>query len=103
MPRLTIGTTPLQVLRPNSQRATLDIVFVPSSIIAGNTGLIYGKVHTPPRASATADTWDFVINSGSSYSLKLLQGDPAHLVKSEIWLVSDTAGQIVTVTETNEA
>lgn len=102
MPRLTIGTSPVQALRPNSIRAGREVVFLPSSIIAGNTGLVFAKYGGPPGDTGTPVNTDITLNAGASLSEKIADGYPPQHVREELWLVSDTADQIVVVNEFNE-
>lgn len=101
MPRATIGTTPLQVAFRNNKRRVLSVQFIPSSIVAGNTGLIFGKFGAAPVASADSNSWDFMLNAGAADGTNIDESLPEAPNKQDLWLISDTAGQIVNVIERN--
>lgn len=99
MPQLTIGTTPVQLIKPNKKRTAWEIQFVPSSIIATNTGLVFVQVGDPPGNATESNQYDEVLNAGASVKRSLRDGDSAYLVQSAVWLRSDTANQIVIIKE----
>lgn len=101
MPRLTIGTTPIQVAWRNDKRLSLSAQFVPASIIAGNTGLVFGKWGSAPKADTASNTWDFVLNPGASDGTNTDESQAQAPEKRDLWLVSDTAGQIMNLVEKN--
>ncbi len=101
MPRLTIGTSPIQVAWYNPKRFSLLAEFLPSSIVAGNTGLIFGKFGSAPKADINSNTWDFVLNPGSSNGSNMNEDMLEAPEKGDLWLISDTAGQIVNLVERN--
>ena len=98
---MIIGTSPIQVARHNDKRRMLSVEFLPASIVAGNTGLVYGKFGSAPVASATSNTWDFLLNPGASNGTNQNEDMPEAPLKQDLWLVSDTAGQVVQVIERN--
>ena len=73
---------------------------IPSSIVAGNTGLIFGKFGSAPKADINSNTWDFVLNSGATDGSNLYETTDKAYNEQELWLVSDTASQLVNVSET---
>ncbi len=99
MARRTIGTVPVQVAVRNLKRLSLSAQFLPSSIIAGNTGLIFGKFGTPPVASSESNTWDFLLNAGATDGTNVDENQKRAPNTEDLWLISDTAGQIVNVVE----
>ncbi len=99
MPRVTVGTTPRQILRPNPKRIKWEVQFVPSSIIAGNTGLVFISRGGPAGGVADLATADETLNAGASTTENLKDGSSEERVKDEVWAVSDTAGQIINVSE----
>jgi len=101
MPRLTIGTEPIQVAWLNNKRFSLSVQHLPSSIYAGNTGLIFGKFGSAPKADTASNTWDFVLTSGSADGTNINENLPEAPDKRDLWLISDTAAQIVNVIEKN--
>ncbi len=101
MSRIIIGTTPVQVARYNPKRRMLLAEFLPSSIIAGNVGLIFGKFGSAPTASTGSPTWDFLLNAGSSNGSNSDESLLEAPDKRDLWLVSDTAAQEVNVVEHN--
>ena len=102
MPRFTIGTTPLQVLKANPKRKAFEVQFIPSSIEAGNTGLLFVKRGPGAGTTTGAGNYDETLNSGSSTSENTELGSSRLRTASELWLASDTAGQLVSVAETLE-
>lgn len=101
MARRTQGISPLQVATRNTERAVLTAEMLPTSIAAGNTGLIFGKFGSAPVASLTSNSWDFVLNSGSTGGVNVFQSRDKALITQDLWLVSDTAAQEVNVVEFN--
>lgn len=101
MARRLIGTSPVQIATRNTKRAVLTVEMLPTSIAAGNTGLIFGKFGSAPFASLTSNTWDFVLNSGSTGGVNVFQSRDRALITQDLWIVSDTAGQEVNVVEFN--
>lgn len=82
-------------------RFSLVVEFIASSIIAGNTGKIYGKFGGPPVASDNSNTWDFLLNAGSVDGTNINESQTVAPDKRDLWLVSDTATQIINIVERN--
>jgi hypothetical protein len=101
MPRTTIGTEPVQVAWRNTKRFSLLAEFIPSSLIAGNTGIIYGKFGSAPKADAASNTWDFILNPGASNGANTSETQKQASEVRDLWLISDTEGQIMNVVEHN--
>ncbi|MBI4135077.1 MAG: hypothetical protein HY471_03165 [Candidatus Sungbacteria bacterium] len=101
MPRLSVGTLPIQVAWLNEKRFSVAAQMLPTGIEAGNTGLVYGKFGSAPVAAAASNSWDFVLNAGASDGSNVNEQLPEAPDKRDLWLVSDTAAQIVNVTEKN--
>lgn len=101
MPRFVVGTTPKQASWLNAKRFSLTVQFVPSSVIAGNTGLIFGKWGSAPVADLNSNTWDFVLNPGAADGTNLDKSMAEAPDKGSLWLVSDTADQVVNLVEEN--
>ena len=101
MPRVTIGTEPVQVARYNPKRRVLAVQFIPSSIIAGNTGLIFGKFGSAPKADTASNTWDFLLNAGAADGTNIGETATEAPLKDDLWLISDTAAQIVNIDDRN--
>lgn len=101
MSRRVVGTSPVQIATRNTNRAVLSVEMLPTSIAAGNTGLIYGKFGSAPVASLTSNTWDFVLNSGSTGGVNVYQSRDEALITQDLWLISDTAAQEVNIVEIN--
>lgn len=99
MARILIGTVPVQALAPNAKRIKWEIEFLPSSIIAGNTGLVYLGIGNPPGNSLTKTSYDAVMNAGASNQRNTKDGHSDVEVKNAIWLQADTADQVVLVRE----
>lgn len=99
MSLLIIGTTPKQVAYLNPKRFQISVQHIPSSIVAGNTGLIFGKFGSAPVANINSNTWDFVLNPGASDGSNLYESSNKAHIDKDLWLISDTADQQVNVTE----
>lgn len=97
--RIIVGTDPIQVLAPNTRRTKWEVEFVPSSVIAGNTGLVYLSIGNPPGNVITRTSFDAVMNPGASNQRNTKDGHSKLEVQSAIWIQSDTAGQVVLVRE----
>lgn len=72
---------------------------LPSSIVAGNTGLIFGKFGSAPTVGVDSNGYDFVLNPGAADGSNLYETTDKAYDTQELWLVSDTAGQLVNVVE----
>lgn len=101
MARRTVGTAPVQIALRNTKRAVLTVELLPTSIQAGNTGLVFGKFGSAPVASLTSNTWDFVLNSGATGGVNVFQSRDRALITQELWIISDTAAQEINVVEFN--
>lgn len=99
MARIAVGTTPMQVLAPNPRRTKWEVEFLPSSIVAGNTGLVYMGIGSPPGNALTKISYDAVMNPGASNERNTKDGHSDMEVKNAIWLQADTADQICLVRE----
>ena len=75
---------------------------IPSSIVAGNTGLVYGKWGSAPVADPNSNTWDFVLNAGAVDGANLYETRDVAKQQQDLWLISDTANQQVNVVETEQ-
>ena len=100
MPLRVVGTTPQEFAPENKKRGSLVVQVIPSSIVAGNTGLVFGKFGSAPVANLTSGTWDFVLSQGASDGTNLYETRDRAILTKSLWLVSDTASQQVNVTET---
>lgn len=103
MARVSVGTNPKQVTFKNEKRLSLSVQFLPAGIIAGNTGLIYGKFGSAPKADPLSNTWDFVLNPGATEGTNLDETLAKAPITDDLWLISDTADQIVSLTERHVA
>lgn len=99
MARFNVGVDPVQVAPPNARRHQLTVQLMPLNIVATNTGKIYGKFGSVPTASDASNTWDFVLNAGAADGTNLYEATEGAAEKQELWLVSDTADQVVNVVE----
>lgn len=99
MSQRIISTEPVQVAPRNTQRHSISVQMIPSSIVAGNTGLVYGKFGSAPVANINSGTYDFVLNAGAADGSNLYETTAGAWDQQELWLVSDTAGQLVNIVE----
>lgn len=74
---------------------------LPNSIAAGNTGLVYGKFGSAPVADPNSNSWDFVLNPGAADGSNFYDATDKAFTQEDLWLISDTAAQIVNVVETS--
>lgn len=101
MARRSIGLNPVQVATRNTRRHQITVQMLPNSIAAGNVGLVYGKFGSAPVATPESNTWDFVLNSGAADGSNFYDANDDAFNKQDLWLVADTADQIVNVVETS--
>jgi len=99
MAQRPIGVEPIQVAPRNPNRHSISVQLVPSSIVPGNTGLIYGKFGSAPKADINSNSWDFVLNAGAADGANLYETTDRSYLTQELWLISDTAGQVVNIVE----
>ena len=94
MQTISIGTTPIIILQPTKMRAPWELQFIPSSIIAGNSGKVFISRGSVPSATAGDLSQGEVLTAGAVTGGGR-QGDidvPAN--PREVWAVSDTSNQI---------
>lgn len=96
---ITVGTAPLNILQANPKRVRWTIQFEPSSIIAGNTGLIYVGRGFIPNAVKGDPNQGEILNPGSAIEEKKQYEGDALPFKGGIWIVSDTAAQSLVMDE----
>lgn len=94
-----IGTDHVQVAPMNANRHSISVQLVPSSIVAGNTGLVFGKFGSAPVADVNSNANDFVLNAGATDGANLYETTDKAYDTQELWLISDTASQVVNVVE----
>lgn len=99
MAQRSISTNPIQVAPRNPNRHSISVQLLPSSIVAGNTGLVYGKFGSAPQANINGNTWDFVLNAGAADGANLYETTDKAYDTQELWLVADTASQVVNIVE----
>ena len=99
MPRIVVGTTAVQILRPNKGRKKWYIEFIPSSIIAGNTGLVFIGIGNPPGSAVTATSYNEVLNSGSATYRNATVASTEREIQEAIWAIADAADQVINVSE----
>lgn len=85
----------------NPKRKTLSVQLLPSSLVAANTGNVFGKWGSAPKADFSSNSWDFVLNAGSTDGTNLDESQAQAPRKDSLWLTADTAGQIVNINEQN--
>jgi hypothetical protein len=99
MSQRIISTEPIQVAFSNPRRFQLTVQLIPSSIIAGNSGLVYGKWGSAPKADINSNTWDFVLNAGAVDGTNLYETRDKSVLIQDLWLIADTTNQIVNLIE----
>lgn len=95
----TIGTTPVCILPANDKRRRWYIQFIPSSIQANNTGLIFLGRGFQPVATVGHASQGEVLNAGAAIEEVKEFMDDSRPYKGNIFIVSDTAGQQCVVEE----
>lgn len=101
MPRVIIGTTPVQLSWYNPKRKSWEIQFIPSSMIGTNTGNIFVKRGSAPKADLTSNTYDSVLNAGASVGDNVDKTAKEADFKGSLWAISDTADQVATFEESS--
>jgi len=99
MPRITVGTDPIQVAPRNDRRFSLSVEYVSDSVIATNNAKVYLKFGSPPVASDTSNTWDEVLNPGAIAGTNQSGTQKKAPLTQECWVVSSASGQILNVNE----
>lgn len=94
-----VGTSPVQVALPNPRRHIISVQLLPNNIVAGNTGLVFGKFGSAPTASLNSNSWDFVLNAGAQDGSNLYETRDQSVHKGDLWLISDTADQQVNMVD----
>lgn len=101
MPRIVVGTLPKQIAWYNLKRRMWELQFLPASIIATNTGKIYIKRGSAPKADDNSNTWDYLLNAGASVGDNVDNQQKESPWKGDVWVISDTADQVCTIEESN--
>lgn len=101
MARRTVGTNPVQVAPRNPRRHAISVQLMPLAVAAGNTGIVYGKFGSAPKADPNSNTWDFALNAGAADGSNLYEASDRAAQTQELWLVADTADQVVNVVESD--
>lgn len=99
MAKLIVTTTPQQVLPPNPRRTSFEIQYVPASVIATNTGLVFLAINKIPSANSAGENNEHILISGASLTRALALGDSVAEVTGALWAISDTADQQLTLKE----
>lgn len=97
--QFTVGTTAVLLARDRTQRAAINISVLPTSVAAGNTGVVYiGKGFVPTAVIGAPNVGDPLIQGSQFTESASFDGDPA-VFNGQYWAISDTAGQILVVDE----
>ncbi len=89
----TQGTTPYLAFNERGSRAKFSILFIPSSIVAGNTGRIHvGKGFVPTSTLAAPNQGD-VLNAGASIEEKEDFPSDDSLFRGQVWVIASAADQ----------
>lgn len=103
MQTLAIGTTPVVLLNPNTKRVRWFIQFIPSSIVAGNTGHLFIGRGFIPNATISDPNQGEVLNAGSAIEEKAQYVNDPSVWLGIIWIVADAPGQQIIVDEQSTA
>lgn len=98
--RFSVGTSPVLLAQSNPNRGSITVSMPPTSVISGNTGVVFvGKGFVPQAVTGAPNSGD-PINQGSQVTdVPQFDGDPS-LFKGQWWAISDTADQVLIVDET---
>lgn len=99
--RIVVGTTPVLLADYNKNRASISVIFLPTDIVAGNTGKIFlGKGFTPTSTVGDPTQGDILLQGSELSDASSYQNDSS-IFKGQYWAIADVAGQVVTVDETS--
>lgn len=98
--QVTVGTTPVLVANDNIYRTAITITVVPSATFAANTGTVFVAKGGAPSATAGAPSSGDALSQGSQWAEVGQYVNDPNVFKGQVWAVSDTAGQLITVDET---
>ena len=99
--RISVGTSPEIIAQDNPSRASMSVSMPPTSIISGNTGVIFvGKGFVPQAVTGAPNSCDPISQGSQISDVPQFEGDPS-LFKGQWWAVSDTADQVIIVDETH--
>ena len=101
MRTIFIGTAPQILSNANATRLRWALEFTPSSIVAGNTGLIYiGRGFVPNAVVGDPNQGD-VMNPGSAIEEVKAFAEDTRPYKGTIWAVANVINQQITYDEQN--
>lgn len=97
--RVVVGTTPVLALNANKNRNVWSITMQPSSVEAGNTGIVFvGRGFQPSPIVGSPSQGEIIKQADTIGESKSFAEDNS-VFKGQLWLISDTAGQVVEVYE----
>jgi hypothetical protein len=97
--QFTVGTDPVLVANGRTNRSSIIISFLPSSVAAGNTGVVYVQKGSPAAASPGAPSSGDALTQGSQWAESGQYANDPNVFQGQVWAVADTAGQSITVDE----
>ncbi len=97
--RISVGTTPTLLANADTSRVYFHLLFIPSSIEAGNTGTIYVLKGGPPTAATGfGNSGDAITQSASITDSESFPNDPS-VYKGQWWALATVAAQVVMIDE----
>lgn len=97
--RVVVGTSPVLIFNQNQSRIFWRVTYLPSAIEAGNTGIVFINIGSPPAADLTAPSRGIPLNPGSEYAQEERYPNDPSISKDQIWAIAQNAGQVLDVEE----
>lgn len=97
---ITIGTSPVLLANYRPSRSSISVSMIPTSIQAGNTGVVYVGKGYPPTATSGSPQCGDPVNQGTQFAETAQYVGDSSLFTGQLWATADTAGQVVVVDET---
>ena len=97
--QFTVGTSPVLLANARQSRSSISVTVLPSSVASGNTGVVYVQKDAPASASSGSPVSGDALTQGSQWAETGQYASDPNVFRGQLWAVSDTAGQVVTVDE----
>jgi len=102
MPQIVIGTTPKLLLEHNTKRRSWWLQFLPSTVVAANSGNIFVARGKQPDIVLTEANYDEVGVPGWTTGDNIDKTLATCPFKGQVWMRSDTGDEVCIYEETNE-
>lgn len=100
--RVKVGTTPVLALESNKKRNVWSVTMIPSSIEAGNTGIVFLGRGFQPTPTVGSPAQGELLKQADTLSEAKTFAEDTSVFKGQVWIVSDTADQVVEVYEASQ-